>query len=175
MDIMQMGKNPNFLGSWDLYDRPNKKIVVTISDIYDEDVVNNGREERVTVCHFKEQVKPMILNLTNKKTIAKLYKTKDSEKLKGKLIEIGFEQVKAFGKLSDALRISAKIPTGTAPVIIKCECCGNNIQPFGGLSIEELAGYTFKNYGKRLCSKCAEAEKKKKESTENGTDDNNKA
>ena len=25
MDIMLMGKNPNFLGSWDLYDRPNKK------------------------------------------------------------------------------------------------------------------------------------------------------
>ena len=169
MDIMQMGKNPNFLGSWDLYDRPNKKIVVTISDIYDEDVVNNGREERVTVCHFKEQVKPMILNLTNKKTIAKLYKTKDSEKLKGKLIEIGFEQVKAFGKLSDALRVSAKIPTGTAPVIIKCECCGNNIQPFGGMSIEELAGYTFKKYGKKLCSKCA-AEEKKKESV---TDENN--
>ena len=68
------------------------------------------------------------------------------------------------------MRISAKIPTGTAPVVIKCECCGNNIQPFGGLSIEELAGYTFKNYGKKLCSKCAEAEKKKKESV---IDENN--
>lgn len=171
MDIMLMGKNPNFLGSWDLYDRPNKKIVVTIDDIRDEDVVNQGREERVTVCHFKEQVKPMILNLTNKKTIAKLYKTKDSEKLKGKRIEIGFEQVKAFGKLSDALRITPKIPTQTAPIEIKCECCGRNLQPYGGLSVEELARYTMGNYGKKLCAECA-AEEKKKESMNNENNEN---
>lgn len=172
MDIMQMGQNPNFLGSWDLYDRPNKKIVVTIREFRDEDVVNQGREERVTVCYFKEQIKPMIMNLTNKKTIAKLYKTKDSDKLKGKLIEIGFEQVKAFGKVADALRVTARIPQNTAPVIIKCEDCGGNIQSYGGLSIEELADYTFKNYGKKLCSKCAAEEKKKKESMSNENNEN---
>lgn len=161
MDIMLMGKNPNFLGSWDLYDRPNKRIIVTIDSICDEDVVNQGREERVTVCHFREQVKPMILNLTNKKTIAKLYKTKDSEKLRGKCMEIGFEQVKAFGKLSDALRIIPKIPSQTAQNVIKCDGCGTNIQAYGGMSPEELATYTSGKYGKKLCVACAAKEKKK--------------
>ena len=40
----------------------------------------------------------------------------------------------------------------------------------GVFAIRILAQYTFKNYGKRLCSKCAEAEKKKKESV---VDENN--
>ena len=88
-DIMQMGKGSNYLGSWDLYDSPNQKIQVTIAKVQDEEVINQGKKETATVCYFVErQYKPMILNVTNKKTLAKLFKTTRSENYIGKRIEM---------------------------------------------------------------------------------------
>ena len=84
-DIMKMGKNPNYLGSWDLEELPNKEVTLTIAKIVDEDVVTNGKKERCTVCYWAEPGwKPMIWNVTNKKTVAKVYHTKDTEQLVGK-------------------------------------------------------------------------------------------
>ena len=80
-DIMRMGKNPNYLGAWDLDEYPNREIVLTIAKIVDEIVTGTeGRKENNTVCYWTDNTfKPMILNVTNKKTICKLYKTKDTE------------------------------------------------------------------------------------------------
>lgn len=162
MDIMKMGKNPNYLGSWDLDELPNKELTLVIEKINDESVVANNREENCTVCHFTDKTyKPMILNVTNKKRLCKMYKTKDTEKLKGKAITIGIEKVKAFGDIHDALRIKTTVPkaqTGAAP---KCENCKKDITAFGGMNPEQLAAYTKKQYGKALCSECATAEAKK--------------
>ena len=156
MDIMLMGKNPNFLGSWDLYDLPNNKIQVTIAKIVDEEIVNQGKKENATVCHFKEKYKPMILNLTNKKTLSKLFKTIDTDKLIGKRIEIGYENIKAFGKVHDALRISNRLISQTTEVkIVKCEICNNDIQPMSRMTSEQVAEYTKNKYGQALCSVCA--------------------
>ena len=111
MDIMRMGKNPNYMGSWDLDDLPNREITLTIERIVDEEVFTNGQKENCTACYWTDKAyKPMILNVTNKKAICKLYKTKDTEKLKGKSVIIGTEQVKAFGGVHDALRIRPRIP-----------------------------------------------------------------
>ena len=33
-DIMLMGKNPNYLGSWDLYDISSQEITVTIKKLW---------------------------------------------------------------------------------------------------------------------------------------------
>ena len=101
----------------------------------------------------------MILNVTNKKVICKLYKTKDTEKLKGKSVVIGTDQVKAFGGIYDALRIRPRIPqirSGPAPV---CEQCGKEIRAAGTLSPEQTAAYTKKKYGQKLCADCASARK----------------
>ena len=38
-DIMRMGKNPNYLGSWDLDELPNREVTLTIAKIVDEKVV----------------------------------------------------------------------------------------------------------------------------------------
>ena len=35
-NIMQMGDEPKYLGSWDLYEQPNQKIQVTIKEIKEE-------------------------------------------------------------------------------------------------------------------------------------------
>lgn len=158
-DIMLMGKNPNYLGSWDLYDVPSQEITVTIKNIVDEQVINNGQKEGCTVAHFEENCKPMILNLTNKKTLAKLYKTKDSAKLVGKRITIGYEKVKAFGKISDALRIKNIVPSAPTVATPKCADCGCDISAAFGMAPEVVASHTMKNYGRQLCAECAKKAK----------------
>lgn len=158
-DIMLMGKNPNYLGSWDLYDVPSQEITVTIKNIVDEQVINNGQKEGCTVAYFEENCKPMILNLTNKKTLAKLYKTKDSAKLVGKRITIGYEKVKAFGKISDALRIKNIVPSAPTVVAPKCADCGCDITAAFGMTPDAVAAYTAKGYGRQLCAECAKKAK----------------
>lgn len=156
-DIMRMGKMPEFLGSWDLDEMPGREITLTIERIADEEVVTNQQKEINTVCHWTDKAyKPMILNVTNKKTICKLYKTKDTEKLKGKSVIIGIERVKAFGDIYDALRIRARIPQ-VKEEAAKCESCGKDIKPMNRMTSQQVAAYTKKNYGKCLCAECATA------------------
>ena len=155
-DIMKMGKNPNYLGSWDLEEHPNREVTLTIEKIIDEDVVANGKSEKCTVCYWTDSaVKPRILNITNKKTIAKLYKTKETEKLKGKAVIIGIEKVKAFGDVYDALRVRPRMPQPKSAVKPKCEQCGADIESIGRMNPEQTAAYTKEKYGKALCAECA--------------------
>jgi hypothetical protein len=155
-DIMKMGKNPNYLGSWDLDELPNREAILTIDHIKDEDVVAAGQKETCTVCHWTDKAfKPMILNVTNKKTICKLYKTKDTEKLKGKSVVIGVDKVKAFGDVYDALRIRSRIPQVQTAKKPKCESCGKDINASGNMNPDQVAAYTKKKYGKALCADCA--------------------
>ena len=152
-DIMKMGKNPNYLGSWDLEELPNREAILTIAKIVDEDVVTNGSKERCTVCYWMEaNYKPMILNVTNKKRIAKLYHTKRTEQLVGKPLIVGIEEVKAFGDVHDALRIMKRIPK----VAEKCADCGNDIQGAMGKGADYIAAYTKKKFGVCLCFDCAQ-------------------
>lgn len=155
-NIMRMGKSPEFLGSWDLEELPNREITLTIARIVDEKVIAAGQSEVCTVCYWVEDAKKMILNVSNKKTLARLYKTTDTEKLKGKSVIIGIEKVKAFGDVYDALRIRPRIqvaPKQAATIL--CEECGKPIQAQGGMSAEQVGAYTAKKYGKCLCGACA--------------------
>lgn len=159
-DIMKMGKNPNYLGSWDLDELPNREVSLTIKEIVDEEVVTNGKTEVCTACYWTDQAfKPMILNVTNKKTICKLYKTKDTEKLKGKSVIIGIDRVRAFGDTYDALRIRPRTPQVKNAVLPKCELCGKEIHAAGNMTPEQVAAYTKNKYGKKLCGECATAAK----------------
>lgn len=154
-DIMKMGKNPNYLGSWDLEEQPNREITLTIAKIVDEGVVTSGKEERCTVCYWTDKAfKPMILNVTNKKTIAKLYHTKDTDKLAGKPVVIGIDEVKAFGGVHDALRIRKRIPKVAEAV--KCADCGKEVQGAMGKGADYIAAYTQKKFGVCLCFDCAQ-------------------
>lgn len=158
-NIMRMGQAPGYLGSWDLEDQPNREITLTIDRIVDEEVVAAGQKEICTVCYWTGKAyKGMILNITNKKTLSKLYKTVDSEKLKGKAVTIGIEKVRAFGDVYDALRIRARIPVapkqGSLP---KCEQCGKDITAAGNMNPAQVADYRKQRYGKALCNDCAKA------------------
>lgn len=157
-DIMKMGKNPNYLGSWDLDELPNREVILTVEKIVDEEVVTSGQKEIATVCHWTDKAfKPMILNVTNKKTICKLYKTKDTEKLKGKSVIIGIERVKAFGDIYDALRFRPRIPQVKSAAAPKCETCGKEIHASSGMNPDQVSAYTKQKYGKCLCAECATA------------------
>lgn len=159
-DIMKMGKNPNYLGSWDLDELPNREITLTIGRIVDDKVVDTatGKDKIETLCFWTDKtVKPMILNVTNKKTICKLYKTKDTEHLAGKSVIIGIEKVKAFGDIYDALRIRPRIPAPQHIALPKCEQCGKDITAAGNMNPTQVADYRKKRYGKALCNDCAKA------------------
>lgn len=143
--------NPNYLGAYALED--GKDIVLTIKTVREESVQGaDGKREDCAVCYFEENVKPMIMNATNLKMCASLLKSPYVEEWVGKKVQIGIEKVRAFGTITDALRIRDQLPTDA---VIECEGCGMPIQPDFGMSSEKLAAYTKKKYGKCLCASCA--------------------
>lgn len=158
--------NPNYIGAYAL--QPGQDIIVTIKNVQNEMVMNtDGKKEECIVAHFIEpDVKPMILNSTNCKTIQKIYKTPFIEEWQGRKIQLYVEKVKAFGELVEALRIRAKIPKlkeaiSTEPVM--CADCGAEIEAYGKMDAVKMAAYTYSKYGKSLCSDCAQTESKKTE------------
>ena len=168
-DIMKMGKNPNYLGSWDLEELPEKEVTLTIAKIVDEPVAVAGTKENCTVCYWTDKAyKPMIWNVTNKKTVAKLYRTTDTEQLVGKALVVGIEKVRAFGDVHDALRIRKRIPKAAEPV--KCEDCGGIIKAEGGMTVEGIVARTKQRYKACLCFSCATARAKNTEQQNGGAE-----
>lgn len=155
--------NPDYIGAYAL--EPGKDLILTIKTVKNEIVQGpDGKKEECMVMTFVEPSKPMIVNATNAKTIEKLYKTPYIEEWNGKKIQLFVDKVKAFGEVTEALRIRPKIPTQT--VINKnCADCGETINGFGTNTAEQIAQYTLKKYGKSICSECA-AKLNKSETTE---------
>ena len=104
-------KDPNFLGSWDLMNDEGgfNNRVLTI-DYADKQTTKDhkGQDTTVAVLHFHD-VKPMILNSTNVKMVARVCKSPYIEDWKDKKVEITVRQVKAFGDVHDALRVVNKV------------------------------------------------------------------
>jgi len=95
--------NPNYLGAYSL--EPGEELIVTITRISKEAVMNaDGREEECLVAYLENQ-KPFILNKTNAKTIAAVTGSNYIEDWPGKQIQIYAAKVKAFGQAVDALRV----------------------------------------------------------------------
>lgn len=101
--------NPNYIGAHDF--QPNQELTVTIESISNEMVKNfdggKMKEEACIVARFKGAKKPMILNKTNCKIIARNLKTPYIEQWSGNTITLYVAQVKAFGDIVDALRVKA--------------------------------------------------------------------
>lgn len=144
--------NPDYLGGYAL--APGQDLIATIKTVGNEEVTgSDGKKEICSVIHFVENdIKPMILNATNNKTIAKLFKTPYIEQWAGRKIQIYTEKVKAFGEVWDALRVRPFLPVDKALV---CADCGSVIEAFGKTSAEVVAKHTLNTYGRMLCSECA--------------------
>jgi len=146
--------NPDYIGAYAL--EPGKDMILTIKSVKNENVVGpDGKKEECMVMTFMENnVKPMIVNSTNAKTIEKLYKTPYIEEWQGRKIQLFVDKIKAFGEQVEALRIRPKVPN-QAVTTTKCADCEHEIQAFGNMSAEKMSQYTYSKYGKPLCSECA--------------------
>lgn len=156
--------NPDYLGAYSLdngrggYD----SIVATIKSVRVEKVTGtDGKKEDCTVMRFRENLKPMILNATNSKTLEKLFHTPYIEDWPGRKIKIGVETIKAFGEVVDALRINKNLPVEAGPVV--CADCDAEIAATEKMTVAQIDAATKKRFGRPLCANCwmkhVEAEK----------------
>ena len=150
--------NPNYLGSYAFENGAD--MILTIKQVKNEIVTGEGgRKEECTVCYFTENVKPMILNKTNMKQIAKLLGSPYIEDWSGKAVQIYVDPKVKFGhEITGGLRIRNFLPKKQTE--IKCSACGKNIEPRGGMSAEEIAQYTTGKFGACLCADCAKKQNK---------------
>lgn len=106
-------RNPNFIGSFELATGDGYgELVVTITDVKQEQVANGDKTEMCMIVHLKE-TKPMICNSTNAKAITSALKTPFIEDWIGKRITLYVAKIRAFGETHDALRVR---PTAPAPI-----------------------------------------------------------
>lgn len=94
----------NFLGSHDL---KGKEPTVTIAAVKAEEVFcpESGKNESRMVINFEKAKKPWICNKTNAETIEHVTGSAIIEDWVGKQITLTTKPVKAFGKVTDAIRV----------------------------------------------------------------------
>lgn len=107
-------RNPDYLGSWDLCDNNGKMtdIILTVKEVVKQKVFDGkGGSEDLPVMSFAENVKPMVMNSTNLKSMAKVTGSNFIEDWKDVKVQITVKSIKAFGEFHDALRIVQKTIT----------------------------------------------------------------
>jgi hypothetical protein len=152
--------NPDYMGAYAF--QPGEEKTLTIDKVTRETVHNpsNNSKEECTVAHFKEDEKPLILNVTNCKAITKVWGTPYIEDWAGRKIILKVKKISAFGEMVDAVRVSNERPQEEK---IICETCGREITAAAGRTPQVIANTTKTKYGKILCIECA-----KKEGNNNG-------
>lgn len=98
--------NPDYLGAYALPD--GEDMTVTIDYVQNEVVTGSGgKKEECTVAHLVGQ-KPLILNVTNSKSIHKLYGPY-IEDWRGRQITLYASTTKLAGEMVECLRIRPKV------------------------------------------------------------------
>lgn len=140
----------DFFGGQDL---PNlqAKITVTIKNYGIENIRTQSGTTKKGVLHFNENIKPLIVNKTKLKPLVNKYGF-ETDNWIGKKITLYFDPTVKFGKeVTGGIRV--EIPREEP--LPKCESCKKDIAAAYGMSPEQMAAYTKKNYGKSLCAECA--------------------
>ena len=156
--------NMDYLGTYSLDD--GKDMTLTIEYVRQEVVTGaNGRKEQCMVAHFKDNVKPMILNRTNAKTITKVTGSPYIEDWAGKRITLYADTTRFGGDIVECLRVrpyeppaaqrSTQKQAAAASSDLVCENCGQPITAAYGKTAAEVAVSTKAKYGKQLCAACA--------------------
>ena len=161
----------NYLGGFDLADGKGgfREITATINRVQKETVKNKkGKDEDVLTLHF-DGLKPMILNVTNSKTMAKLTGSAYVEDWVGRSIIIGTENGTWFGENTDALRIRNRLPVSTVSAG-KCKDCQGDILAVGKVTAEQVKKGTVKTWGDPLCLDCAQKRKEATDATNTSTE-----
>lgn len=161
-------RESEYLGAEDIDD--GVEPVLTISGLWNGMVTLQRGKENKDVLSFAEervpgimQVRPMIVNSTNRKVLRKLFGDAKASTLVGRQIQLYIDHKvrdPQDGGLTDGIRIrSFKPRVQQRPPVPPCMDCGNPIQPAMGKPADWLAAYTTKNYGVPLCAACAQKRK----------------
>ena len=103
--------NPDYLGAYSLeVDGEYRNKIVTIESIQKEMVTGSGGKQEECVTATIKGEKPIILNRTNLKAIESVAGSPDTDRWKGLKIELTVKRVKAFGDITDALRVLPEKP-----------------------------------------------------------------
>lgn len=99
----------NFLGAWSF---KNGDEVLTITAVKEEEMFDaqTGGKKKGLCVYVAEKELPMVLNKTNASMIAEVTGTDVLGEWIGKRIYVGTEKVKAFGKVSEAIRVRDHVP-----------------------------------------------------------------
>lgn len=161
-------RDSEYLGAEDIDD--GVEPVLTISGLWNGTVTLQRGKENKDVLSFREervpgiiQVRPLIINSTNRKTLRKLYGDAKASTLVGKQIQLYIDhnvRDPQDGGITDGIRIRPFKPrVQKQEPIPPCTDCGNPIEPAMGKDARWLAAYTTKNYGVPLCAGCAQKRK----------------
>lgn len=141
--------NKEYLGHWDLPD--DEDLIATIEGARMGTVKNQRGSEQKQILYFVENIKPLILNVTNMKSISKAVGSSHREDWRGKRIALfqGREP-----KAEDGLAVRIR---DTAPRVTQefCEGCGQEITRHGDYSVNKIVTLSKNKYGKALCWECS--------------------
>ena len=159
-------RDSEYMGVEDI--EPGTEPVVTISALYNGKItLSRGKEQHDVITFVEEsvpgsikQVRPLVVNATNRKTLRKLYKVVTADTLVGKKIKLYIDpnvRNPSTGEKDGGIRIRDKIPTGAdaKAVEYKCADCGKKIEGFAGYTAEQIAKINKTNYGRELCAECS--------------------
>lgn len=160
-------RESEYLGAEDVDD--GVEPILTISGLWNGMVTLQRGKEKKDVLTFAEervpgirQVRPLIVNSTNRKVLRKLYGDAKASTLVGKQIQLYIDHKvrdPQDGGYTDGIRIRAHKPRPSRPTVPPappCADCGQAITPAMGKDAGYLAAYTAKHYGAPLCAECAQ-------------------
>ena len=170
-------RDSEYLGADDL--DSNVEPVLTIKNLYRGKVtLSRGKEVKNVIVFAEEKangvigdVRPMILNSTNRQMLKKLYGQVTAAVLEGKQVQLYIEhgvRNPSNGELTDGIRIRDRKPSASSRTAAspKCETCGKDIAGVSGLTADQVAKMTKEKYGKKMCAACAAKAKAEMEAAE---------
>lgn len=163
-------RESEYLGAEDIDD--DVEPVLTVAGLWNGMVtLQRGKEKKDVISFVEErvpgimQVRPLIVNSTNRKTLRKLYGDAKASTLVGKKIQLYIDHKvrdPQDGGLTDGIRIRPHKPrVQEPPPVLPCSDCGQEIIPAMGKPAAWLAAYTAKHYGAPLCAVCAQRRKER--------------
>lgn len=157
-----MNRDSEYLGAEDI--DPGTEPVLTIDAIYNGMVTLQRGKENKDVMTFKEDsvpgirnVRPLIVNSTNRKTLRKLFKAVTADTLCGKRIQLYIDsnvRDPSTGDKIDGIRIKPRIPAAPRTEPLICQDCGKEITGVGKFSADDIAKLAKQKYGLMLCAEC---------------------
>ena len=184
-------RESEYIGVEDI--EPGTRPVLTIAALYNAKItLQRGKEQHDVITFVEEtvpgsikQVRPLVVNATNRKMLRRLYGAVTAETLVGKKIRLFIDpnvRNPSTGEKDGGIRIKdEKNPSAgavaSAPEVIKCADCKKPITAIGEYSAEQVAAMNKSRYGKCICGECsrklkekAEAEKAETEKAEEPAD-----